>query len=62
MPVFFFLHCKTSFLFLFHPRVMRRGLWGAQTHHNDTALVRKLRDEGKIVEPLKDYHKDEVPT
>jgi GMP synthase (glutamine-hydrolysing) len=31
-----------------------------KTHHNDTALVRKLRDEGKIVEPLKDYHKDEV--
>ena len=29
-------------------------------HHNDTDLPRKLRDEGRIVEPLKDYHKDEV--
>ncbi len=31
-----------------------------KTHHNDTDLVRKLRDEGKVIEPLKDYHKDEV--
>jgi len=31
-----------------------------KTHHNDTALVRKLRDMGRIIEPLKDYHKDEV--
>mmetsp|Transcript_80672 Transcript_80672/g.216215 ORF Transcript_80672/g.216215 Transcript_80672/m.216215 type:complete len:662 (-) Transcript_80672:2-1987(-) len=31
-----------------------------KTHHNDTALVRQLRQEGKIVEPLRDYHKDEV--
>jgi len=31
-----------------------------KTHHNDTAAVRKLREEGKIVEPLRDYHKDEV--
>lgn len=31
-----------------------------KTHHNDTGLVRKLREEGRIVEPLKDYHKDEV--
>eukprot|EP00939_MAST-03C_sp_MAST-3C-sp1_P002091 g2091.t1 len=31
-----------------------------KTHHNDTALVRKLRDQGRIIEPLKDYHKDEV--
>ena len=31
-----------------------------KTHHNDTALVRDLRAQGKIVEPLKDYHKDEV--
>lgn len=31
-----------------------------KTHHNDTALVRKLRDEGKVVEPLRDYHKYEV--
>jgi len=31
-----------------------------KTHHNDTALVRRLRDMGRIIEPLKDYHKDEV--
>ncbi len=31
-----------------------------KTHHNDTALVRALRDQNKIVEPLADYHKDEV--
>lgn len=31
-----------------------------KTHHNDTQLVRLLRDAGRIIEPLKDYHKDEV--
>jgi len=31
-----------------------------KTHHNDTDLVRKLRAEGKVVEPLVDFHKDEV--
>merc|ERR1719295_2308980 len=31
-----------------------------KTHHNDTALVRKLRGDGKVIEPLTDYHKDEV--
>lgn len=31
-----------------------------KTHHNDTELVRKLRKEGRVIEPLKDYHKDEV--
>lgn len=31
-----------------------------KTHHNDTDMVRALRDQGKIVEPLKDLHKDEV--
>jgi GMP synthase (glutamine-hydrolysing) len=31
-----------------------------KTHHNDTKLVRDLREQGKIIEPLKDYHKDEV--
>eukprot|EP00127_Corallochytrium_limacisporum_P002193 Clim_evm87s108 gene=Clim_evmTU87s108 len=31
-----------------------------KTHHNDTDLVRALRDSGKVIEPLKDYHKDEV--
>ncbi|KDR20132.1 GMP synthase [glutamine-hydrolyzing] isoform X2 [Zootermopsis nevadensis] len=31
-----------------------------KTHHNDSELIRQLRDEGRIVEPLKDFHKDEV--
>jgi len=31
-----------------------------KTHHNDTALVRQLRDSGKVIEPLSDYHKYEV--
>ena len=31
-----------------------------KTHHNDTDLVRALRSQGKVVEPLKDFHKDEV--
>ncbi|KAK7873744.1 hypothetical protein R5R35_013275 [Gryllus longicercus] len=31
-----------------------------KTHHNDSELVRQLRDEGRVVEPLKDFHKDEV--
>ncbi|VDN07613.1 unnamed protein product [Thelazia callipaeda] len=31
-----------------------------KTHHNDSPLVRELRDVGKVVEPLKDFHKDEV--
>ncbi|CAH1256849.1 GMPS [Branchiostoma lanceolatum] len=31
-----------------------------KTHHNDTNLVRELRDKGRVVEPLKDFHKDEV--
>jgi len=31
-----------------------------KTHHNDTHLVRLLRAQGRVVEPLKDYHKDEV--
>ena len=31
-----------------------------KTHHNDTDLVRLLRDQGRVIEPLKDYHKDEV--
>ena len=29
-----------------------------KTHHNDTQLVRQLRQLGKVVEPLKDFHKD----
>eukprot|EP01132_Coremiostelium_polycephalum_P000413 gene413-523_t len=31
-----------------------------KTHHNDTQLVRALREQGRVVEPLRDYHKDEV--
>lgn len=31
-----------------------------KTHHNDSGLVRKLRDEGRVVEPLREFHKDEV--
>ncbi|KEG06771.1 putative GMP synthase, putative,glutamine amidotransferase [Trypanosoma grayi] len=31
-----------------------------KTHHNDTAVVRQLREAGRIIEPLCDYHKDEV--
>ncbi|GMR37225.1 hypothetical protein PMAYCL1PPCAC_07420, partial [Pristionchus mayeri] len=31
-----------------------------KTHHNDTALVRELRAKGRVVEPLRDFHKDEV--
>lgn len=31
-----------------------------KTHHNDSELIRKLRLQGRVVEPLKDFHKDEV--
>lgn len=31
-----------------------------KTHHNDTNLVRELRATGRVIEPLADYHKDEV--
>ncbi|ESO82276.1 hypothetical protein LOTGIDRAFT_223436 [Lottia gigantea] len=31
-----------------------------KTHHNDTDIVRELRKQGRVVEPLKDFHKDEV--
>jgi len=31
-----------------------------KTHHNDTPLVRAFRERGLIVEPLTEYHKDEV--
>eukprot|EP01124_Arcella_intermedia_P001442 TRINITY_DN10792_c0_g1_i1.p1 TRINITY_DN10792_c0_g1~~TRINITY_DN10792_c0_g1_i1.p1 ORF type:complete len:659 (+),score=136.49 TRINITY_DN10792_c0_g1_i1:259-1977(+) len=31
-----------------------------KTHHNDTNLVRELRTLGRVIEPLSDYHKDEV--
>lgn len=31
-----------------------------KTHHNDSGAVRCLRKQGRIVEPLVDFHKDEV--
>ncbi|XP_014252727.1 GMP synthase [glutamine-hydrolyzing] isoform X2 [Cimex lectularius] len=31
-----------------------------KTHHNDSHLIRNLRERGRVVEPLKDFHKDEV--
>ena len=31
-----------------------------KTHHNDTDLVRQLRARKKVVEPLSEFHKDEV--
>jgi len=31
-----------------------------KTHHNDTELVRILRSTGRVIEPLKELHKDEV--
>jgi GMP synthase (glutamine-hydrolysing) len=31
-----------------------------KTHHNDVALIREQREKGLIVEPNRDWHKDEV--
>lgn len=31
-----------------------------KTHHNDTPLVRELRQAGRVIEPLQELHKDEV--
>lgn len=31
-----------------------------KTHHNDTQLVRQLRSSNRVVEPLAEFHKDEV--
>ncbi|HAH95548.1 MAG TPA: glutamine-hydrolyzing GMP synthase, partial [Firmicutes bacterium] len=31
-----------------------------KTHHNDSPLVRELRDKGRVIETNKDWHKDEV--
>ena len=31
-----------------------------KTHHNDSPAVREFRATGRLLEPLKDYHKDEV--
>ena len=29
-------------------------------HHNDSPMVRELRKLNRVIEPLKDFHKDEV--
>jgi len=31
-----------------------------KTHHNDSKLIRELRDKGRVIEPLQEFHKDEV--
>lgn len=31
-----------------------------KTHHNVTDLMKKLSQEGRVIEPLADFHKDEV--
>ncbi|CAF1236616.1 unnamed protein product [Adineta ricciae] len=31
-----------------------------KTHHNDSPMVRQLRKLNRVIEPLKDFHKDEV--
>ncbi|CAH0388779.1 unnamed protein product [Bemisia tabaci] len=31
-----------------------------KTHHNDSPLIRELRAAGRVIEPLSDFHKDEV--
>ncbi|XP_075238570.1 GMP synthase burgundy isoform X2 [Lycorma delicatula] len=31
-----------------------------KTHHNDSPLIRQLRELGRVVEPLREFHKDEV--
>jgi GMP synthase (glutamine-hydrolysing) len=31
-----------------------------KTHHNDSPLVRELREKGRVIETNKDWHKDEV--
>lgn len=31
-----------------------------KTHHNDSPMVRDLRKRNRVIEPLKDFHKDEV--
>jgi len=31
-----------------------------KTHHNDTSMIRRMRAKGRVIEPLRDYHKDEV--
>jgi len=31
-----------------------------KTHHNDSPAAREFRETGRLLEPLRDYHKDEV--
>ncbi|KAL7673219.1 hypothetical protein ACOME3_008087 [Neoechinorhynchus agilis] len=31
-----------------------------KTHHNDSPLVRILREAGRVIEPLKNFHKNEI--
>lgn len=31
-----------------------------KTHHNDVPLIQALREEGRVIEPNRDWHKDEV--
>lgn len=33
---------------------------GIKTHHNDTQLVKDLREKGQVIEPLDEFHKPEV--
>jgi len=41
-------------------KIASSGASEIKRHHNDTELVRKFREAGRIIEPLTDYHKDEV--
>ena len=43
-----------------HASPFSSGADAIKTHHNDTDLVRALRESGRVIEPLRDYHKDEV--
>ncbi|KZS17070.1 putative GMP synthase [Daphnia magna] len=36
------------------------SLCRTENHHNDSEIVRQLRLHGRVVEPLQDFHKDEV--
>ena len=70
----FLIHSNSLHTFSFHvyPGTLRPDLIESasalassnadaiKTHHNDTELVRELRLKGRVVEPLKDFHKDEV--
>ncbi|MBU0978647.1 MAG: glutamine-hydrolyzing GMP synthase [Patescibacteria group bacterium] len=41
-------------------KIASRQANAIKTHHNDSPTVRKLRQSGRVIEPLSDYHKDEV--